>query len=58
MATNTPELLKRYAAGRPVNKSQLAELITDGLVATTDDGTTYLTQAGHDHLTTPGAPND
>lgn len=38
--------LRRFAAGKKLQKQQLAELERDGLICTTDDGKHHLTTHG------------
>ena len=38
--------LRRFAAGKKLQKHQLAELERDGLICTTDDGNHHLTTHG------------
>lgn len=44
-------VLKKFAAGKPIGKRQLDELVTSGYVTTLPDGTHEITTAGAAALT-------
>lgn len=52
MNTYTPSLLRRWAAGKKINKSQLNELISDGYIYTTEDGRHLATTRGVELMNT------